>query len=210
MQFIDQQIEEYCLKHTQKEPDYLQELIAETYASMNMPHMLCGRGVGRLLKFLVASLGAKSVIEIGTFTGYSALSMAEGLVAGGKLVTCDVDPKALKIAKKYISKSPYANMIDIKLGPALDTLASLKQDFDFAFIDADKENYPNYYNACLEKLKRGGIIVIDNSLWRGEVMAPLSPEAWAIARLNELIARDERVENVLLAVRDGVNVIRKR
>jgi caffeoyl-CoA O-methyltransferase len=148
--------------------------------------------------------GARRILEIGTFTGYSALLWAEALPRDGKVITCDIDPETTAIAKRYFAESPHGHKIEVKLGPALDSLKLISGPFDLCFIDADKESYPKYYEACMERLRPGGVIVIDNMLRSGEVLNPNSPESTAIDALNKRIRKDTRVENVLLPVRDGI------
>ncbi|MBA3710350.1 MAG: class I SAM-dependent methyltransferase [Planctomycetes bacterium] len=210
MDFIDKAVEGYARDRSRAEPELLQRLTDETYASMKWPGMLCGRLEGRLLKLLVQLIGAKRVLEIGMFTGYSALSMAEGLPDDGRLITCDIDPVAKAFAERYVAESEHGRKIEIRLGPALDTIATLSGPFDLVFIDADKENYVNYYQAVVPMVRSGGLIAIDNALWSGKVVAPADRETRVIDELNRLIADDQRVENVLLTIRDGLHLARKR
>lgn len=203
-------IEEYAKSKTEPEGALLEELARETYASMNMPQMLTGRLEGRFLKFMVQAVAAKRVLEIGMFTGYSALSMAEGLPTGGELYTCDIDPKAIAFAKKYFERSPHGSKITVKEGPALESIKQLKAPFDLVFIDADKENYKNYYEAVLPLVRTGGVILVDNVLWNGAVLDPQTATDRSICEFNDHINQDERVDRVLLTVRDGVFLIRKR
>jgi len=209
MNFVDQAIEAYASNATKAEPALLNELAQETQRSMEFPQMLTGRIEGRFLKLMVALTGAKSILEVGTFTGYSALSMAEALPDDGKIITCEINPKAQNFAQNYFDRSPHGKKIEIKMGPALKTIEALAIELDLAFIDADKENLSRYYEALLIKLKPGGIIVIDNALWSSKVLNPQDSEAKSIHALNEFVAKDSRVENVLLTIRDGVNLIRK-
>jgi len=210
MQFIDPALEAYAKDRTKPEPDLLIELTAETYASMKWPGMLCGRLEGRLLKLLVQLIGARRVLELGMFTGYSALSMAEGMPADGELITCDIDPQAKAFAERYFARSPHGGKITIRLGPALATLKTLSAPFDLVFIDADKENYLAYWHAAIALVRPGGLVVIDNTLWSGKVLDPRDDETRAIDAVNRAIAADPQVENVLLPIRDGVHVARKR
>jgi len=157
--------------------------------------------------------GARQVLEIGTFSGYSGLSMASALPAGGKLVTCDIDPKATAVARRYFDDSPWGDKIEIRLGPAIDTLRELRESgaqFDLVFIDADKGGYVDYYEAALPLLPAGGLVLADNTLWSGAVLDPREDSDHAIVRYNTHVARDERVEQVLLSVRDGVLMARKK
>jgi caffeoyl-CoA O-methyltransferase len=185
-------------------------LAEETRATMSEPAMLTGPTEGRLLESLVHGLAAKRVLEIGTFTGYAALSMAAALPEGGHVHTCDIEPRHVEVAKRYVDESPYADRITIHLGPALETIGRLEGEFDFVFIDADKENYDAYYEAVLPRLSERGLIAIDNTLWSGKVLDPPDETSQAIAALNDKLAADERVVAVQLTVRDGVTLIRRR
>lgn len=210
MFIIDDDIEAYAFSHTSTEPPLLLELAEETKRNTSMPQMLTGRIEGRFLKLLVQLTRAKTVLEVGMFTGYSALSMAEGLPADGRLITCEIEPKYIEIAKRYFAKSPYGEKIEIKQGAALDTLKLLDLKLDLAFLDADKENYSNYYEHLIKLLNPGGLLIVDNTLWSGRVLKPEDQESKAIDRLNKLVQDDSRVEHVLLTVRDGMNIIRKK
>ena len=207
---IDEAIEQYSEAHTTPPEPLLATLAEETYATMSTPQMLTGPVEGRLLELLVHGLGAKQVLEIGTFTGYAALSMAAALPEGGHVHTCDIEPRHADVAQRYIDQSPYADRITIHLGPALETIAKLDGDFDFVFIDADKANYDNYYEAVLPRLSERGLIAVDNTLWSGKVLDPPDESTRAIAALNDKLAADERVVVVQLTVRDGVTLIRRR
>jgi caffeoyl-CoA O-methyltransferase len=173
--------------------------------------MLTGPVEGTFLRMLVQVSGAKRVLEIGTFTGYSALSMAAGLSDDAELITCELDPEHARIAQSFFDRSPQGKRIALKLGPALDSIRTLPRDskFDLVFIDADKENYLNYYEAVLPHLKTGGLIVADNTLWSGKVLDPKEQSDRAIVAFNTHVARDSRVEQVLLSVRDGIMLVRK-
>lgn len=208
--FIEKEIEEYAHNHTRSEPDLLLKLIATTHELTHYPQMLTGRMEGRFLKLLVQITQPRLVVEIGMFTGYSALSMAEGLPEWGRLITCDIDPEARAIAQAAFDASPYGNKIEIKMGPALDTIRQINEPIDFSFIDADKKGYPRYYEEVVKRTRPGGLIVIDNMFLSGRVLAPQDEAAQAVAELNRTITRDERVENVLLTIRDGVQLIRKK
>lgn len=210
MQLIDQEIESYAFQVTQPEPDYLKNLFDRTYAEMNYPDMITGRIEGRLLKFIVQMLQPRLVLEIGTFTGYSALWMAEGLPDEGRIITCDIDPNAQRIAQAAFDASPCRDKIELRMGPALDTVRQLNETIDMSFIDADKENYPAYYEEVLLRTRPGGVIIIDNALWYGRVLDPQDTDSRAVASLNEVILKDNRVENVMLTVRDGIQLVRKK
>jgi caffeoyl-CoA O-methyltransferase len=208
--FVPENIEVYALAHSSPEPPLFAELAAATRAQTTQPQMMVGHTQGSLLKFLVRMTGAKRVLEIGTFTGYSALAMAEGLPEDGSIVTCDIDPKATAIARAFWERSPHGRKIRLQLAPALDTIATLAGPIDFVFIDADKTNYIRYWDACVPKMRAGGVLVADNVLWSGEVLDPETDDARAIAAFNEHVVRDARVEMVMLPIRDGVTLAVKR
>ncbi len=207
---IDEPIEEYAEAHTTPAPELLRRLAAETRATMSAPQMLTGLTEGRFLELLVYAVGARCVLEIGTFTGYSALSMAAALPEGGRIDTCDNEPAHIEVAQRYISQSPHADKITIHLGPAVETIAALDGEFDFVFIDADKVNYDIYYETVLPRLSDRGLIAIDNTLWSGRVLDPQDEDSKAIAALNDKLAADERVVCVQLTIRDGVTLVRRR
>ena len=208
--FIDEGVERFAHDHTKPESDLFRRLREETYAQMDCPQMQVGRIEGRFLKMLVRLTGARSVLEIGMFTGYSALMMAEGLPRDGHIITCDIDPKAEAIARRYFAESPDGHKIEIRMGPALETIATLTGPIDMVFIDADKRNYPNYYEACLPLLRPGGLLVADNVLWSGRVLQPEDDDTRAIVAFNEQVQADSRVENICLTVRDGMMLAWKR
>ena len=210
MIFVDKDVEQFAYDHTQPEGELFRRLREETHAKMQYPQMQVGRIEGQFLKLLVRLLGARHVLEIGMFTGYSALMMAEGLPADGKLITCDVNPEAEEIAQRYFAESPHGHKIEIQMGPALETIASLRGPLDMVFIDADKGNYSNYYEACLPLLRPAGLIVTDNVLWSGRVLNPEDDETRAIVEFNERVQADPRVENVCLTVRDGLMLAWKK
>lgn len=209
MKFIDEALENYCAKHTTPMGPVFDNLRKETFVETNLPQMQVGILEGSLLKLLISLSGAKQVLEIGTFTGYSALAMAEAIPENGKLITCDVDAHATKIAQRNWDKSPHGKKIELRLGPALQTIASLTDSLDFVFIDADKNNYPNYWEACVPKVRSGGLIVVDNVLWSGRVLNPEDDRDRAINKVNGMAVRDSRVECVMLPVRDGMLIARK-
>ncbi len=211
--FLSAELDAYVEAHAPEESELLAELRVRTRAELEWANMQVGRVEGALLRLLVGLSRAKRVLELGTFSGYSALCMAEGLPDDGKLVTCDVDPVATAMAKSVWAKSPHGAKIELRLGPALDTLAALRaegQSFELVFIDADKVNYERYYDACWDLLPQGGLVVADNTLWSGRVVAPQDDEDRAIARFNARVHGDPRVEHVLLSVRDGIMLARKR
>ena len=202
-------LEEYAEAHVTPLEPLLAENYDETFASLTSPGMIAGPVLGRLLRFLVAMSAPQLVLEIGTFSGYSALAMAGGLPSGGRIVTCELSPERADFARSYFERSPYGEWIDLRVGPALDTIAGLDGPFDFVFIDADKEGYTGYYEAVVPKLSPRGVIVADNTLAGGDVVAPLDERDRAIAAFNDHVHADPRTENVLLTVRDGVTVIRR-
>ena len=177
---------------------------------MEAPQMLTGPIEGQLLRMLLQMIQAKNVLEIGMFTGYSALSMAAALPQDGRLITCEINPAAIEIASRYFKRSPHGHKIELRQGAALKTLGNLQHEFDLIFIDADKENYPAYWEALLPKVKTGGLIAADNVLWGGTVLKPRSKDELAIVRFNDIVARDPRVECVLLTIRDGLTLARKK
>ena len=209
---VPDEIDAYAEAHTTAPPELLAELAEETKATLRAPQMLTGTIEGRFLEFLVYALKARRVLELGTYSGYSSLSMAAGLPEGGHIDTCEYEEKHAEVARRYISQSPYADRITIHLGPALETIERLEGEFDFVFIDADKENYVNYYEALLPRLADGGLMALDNTLWSGRVLdeSDDSEGTRAIKAINERIASDERVTSVMLSVRDGVTLVRRR
>lgn len=191
-------------------PELIASLVNETHQSTSAPQMMVGHIEGAFLRLLVRITRANQILEIGTFTGYSSLAMAEGLPANGKLITLDVSKQSTDIAKKYWEKSPHGSKIKSILGPALESIETLEESFDMAFIDADKANYINYYEAILPKLNQGGLIVADNTLWSGRVLQPEAKSDHALAKFNHHVLSDSRVECVLLTVRDGMMLIWKK
>ncbi|OGI44357.1 MAG: methyltransferase [Candidatus Muproteobacteria bacterium RBG_16_64_11] len=204
-------IEDYCASHSSAPSPLLDELERHTRAHCALSQMLVGPLEGALLKLLVKLTGARRILEIGLFTGYSALTMAEALPEDGALITCDIDAANAAIAQSFFDRSPHGRKIQIHLGAALDTLNTFPADraFDLVFLDADKENYINYYEAVLPRLKAGGLIVADNVLWSGKVLSPSEKTDRAIVAFNTHVRIDPRVEKVMLGVRDGVLLIRK-
>ncbi|HEV2804683.1 MAG TPA: class I SAM-dependent methyltransferase [Chthoniobacterales bacterium] len=208
--FIDAAVEQFARDHTGPESDLHARLREETYRDMDRPQMQVDVIEGRFLKMLVRLTGARTILEIGMFTGYSALMMAEGLPEDGRLITCEVDPKAEAIARRYFSESPHGRKISVRMGPALETIKTLSSPLDLVFIDADKANYSNYYEASLPLLKPGGLLIADNVLWSGRVLDPTAPDDHAIVAFDRMVQSDPRVENVCLTVRDGMMLARKR
>lgn len=207
---LPEAIERYCTAHSSGQSQLAQELERETQAHCESPQMLVGAWEGAFLRLLVAAVNARRVLEIGLYTGYSALSMAEALPENGELISCEVNADTAAIAQKYFDRSPHGRKITIRLGRALDTLKTLTPPFDLVFIDADKENYGAYFDACLALLRPGGMIVADNVLWSGRVLDPKEATDRAIVAFNDKVRNDKRVECVMLPIRDGVTLIRKR
>ena len=207
---VPEDIENYASRHSTPLPPLLQELFATTQEQMGeRATMLSGQLEGTLLQMLVASLGARRVLEIGMFTGFSAQMMAAALPDDGRLITCDVYPKAIEIARSFFARSPHGHKIEIREGPALETLRTLEGPFDLIFIDADKENYVAYYDAALPLLAANGVIAVDNVLWSGRVLDPKEESDRAIVAFNTHVQSDSRVTNVILTVRDGLMLIRR-
>jgi caffeoyl-CoA O-methyltransferase len=205
---VNEQVEEYAAEHTTQLNELFDRLAAETREKTTAPQMMVGRIEGGFLATLVRLTGAKRILELGTFTGYSSIAMASALGDDGRIVTCDVDPEATAIARRYMDESGHGHKIEIKLGPALETIQTLDGPFDIVFIDADKPNYLNYYEATLPLLADGGLMVVDNTLWSGRVVEDDDDEnTRAIKDFNDHVTNDQRVENVLLTVRDGMNLV---
>jgi caffeoyl-CoA O-methyltransferase len=210
---VPEEIEEYARRQTTPVPALLEELREVTYASMELPQMQVGVLEGRFLQLLVQLTGARRGVEIGMFTGYSALMMAAGLPEGGELITCDIDPEAEAIARRFFDRSPHGGKIHVRMGPALETLAGLEGPFDFAFVDADKASYARYFDALVPLLRSGGWIAADNTLWSGAVIedaAEQDDDTRALTDFSRHVAEDDRVEQVLLTIRDGITLIRKK
>jgi caffeoyl-CoA O-methyltransferase len=208
---VNEPVEEYAEAHTSPDGELFERLAAETREKTTAPQMMVGRIEGQFLATLVRLGRARQILELGTFTGYSSISMASALPPDGRIVTCDVDPEATAIARRYMDESGHGEKIEIRLGPGLETVETLDGPFDLVFIDADKENYVNYYEATLPKLADDGLMVVDNTLWSGRVADPENQEETtnAIRALNDRVRDDPRVVNVLLTVRDGMNLIMK-
>jgi len=209
---VPNEIDAYAEAHTTPPPELLAELAAETRETMSSPQMLTGTVEGRFLQQLVFGVQAKRVLELGTFTGYSSLSMAMALPEGGHIDTCEVSEEHAEVARRYHARSPYSDRITIHMGPALETIEQLGGEWDFVFVDADKENYGNYYEALVPRLAPAGLMAIDNTLWSGRVLDgdDDTETTRSIRELNDRIASDERVVAVQLTVRDGVTLVRRR
>ena len=211
-EIVDPEVESYAEGHTTPPSALLTELAEETGRSLELPRMMVGALEGRFLETLVFATGAGRVLEIGTFSGYSSLAMASGLPPGGRIITCDLDPVALAVARRFMAAGPHSDRIEIREGPALRTIGQLDGPFDLVFIDADKTNYANYYEAVLPKLAERGLVVVDNTLWSGAVLDndDQSPDTAAIRAFNDMVRHDDRVVCVQLTIRDGVTLIRRR
>ena len=201
-------LDAYVDAHATPLEPLLQENHEATYASLSTPHMIAGPVLGQLLRFLVALTAPRLVLEIGTFSGYSALAMAGGLRPEGRVVTCELSPERAEFAQGYFDRSPWADRIDVRVGPALETVRALEGHFDFVFIDADKDGYPDYYEAVVPKLSPRGVIAIDNTLQGGDVAEPVDERDRAMAAFNDHVQADDRTESLVLSVRDGVTLIR--
>jgi len=204
-------IDGYVAEHTTEPTELLARLAEETRTTLEAPQMLTGTVEGRFLEFLVYATGARRVLEFGTFSGYSSISMAAALPAGGHIDTCEIDETHAAVAQRYIDEAGYSDRITIHLGPAVETVERLEGEFDFVFIDADKPNYVNYYEAVLPRLSERGLIAADNTLWSGRVLddSDDSEGTVAIRAFNEHVRGDARVVSVMLTVRDGVTLIRR-
>ncbi|HEX5468384.1 MAG TPA: O-methyltransferase [Gaiellaceae bacterium] len=207
---VPEGIEAYAERHTTSHHDLLARLAEETRATLSSPGMLTGPVEGRFLQFLVYMTTPQRVLELGTFSGYSSISMAAALPAGGHIDTCEVEEAHASVARRYIEEAGLSDRISVHLGPAIETIESLEGEFDFVFIDADKGNYVNYYEAVLPRLSDGGLIAADNTLWSGRVLDEDddSDGTVAIRTFNEHVLADERVVSVMLTIRDGVTLIR--
>lgn len=212
MHFIPEEIEEYVLQHSQKEPELLQELNRETNQKVLQPRMLSGHYQGRLLSMISKLIQPSTVLEIGTYTGYSALCIAEGLAPDGKIHTIDKNEELVELQKKYFKKSPYNYHIEQYTGDATQIIPTLEMNFDMVFIDADKPNYPIYFNLIIDKLNHGGILLSDNVLWSGKVVQKdeeKDESTEALIRYNKILAEDSRLETIILPIRDGLTISRK-
>jgi caffeoyl-CoA O-methyltransferase len=211
MHFISQELEDYIEQHSEKEPALLAALNKETYQKILLPRMLSGHFQGRVLSMLSKLIRPMNILEIGTYTGYSALCLCEGMQENGQLHTIDIKEELIDFQRKHFDKSPWGKQIFQHLGEAVDIIPTLDLKFDLVFIDADKENYLNYFELILPKMNKGGIILSDNVLWSGKVLEPLNPKDLStriLLEYNQLLATDLRVETVLLPIRDGLTVSR--
>ncbi|MDT0642431.1 O-methyltransferase [Zunongwangia sp. F363] len=213
MDFLPRDIEEYITQHSQKEPEFLAKLNRETHQKILQPRMLSGHYQGRVLSLLSKIIRAQCILEIGTYTGYSALSLAEGLPENGILHTIDINEELFDFQKKYFDASPYREKIKQYLGNAVEIIPEIEDNFDLIFIDADKPNYPAYFEIIIEKLNPGGVILSDNVLWSGKVVKDIKPDdesTMALLKYNKMLATDERIETVILPIRDGLTLSRRK
>ena len=212
MDFLDAKISAYAENHSENEPEMLQQLNRETYAKVLMPRMLSGHMQGRILSMFSRMVRPRRILEIGTYTGYSALCLAEGLTEDGLLYTIDINDELEQMSSKYFKASPYANQISAHVGNALEIIPKIQETFDLVFIDADKENYSRYFDMVWDMLRPGGVIIADNVLWSGHVLkepSQMDEETAALHAFNEKIYADPRCKHVLMPVRDGLMVIMK-
>lgn len=208
----DSEIYNYAETFTTEESPVLKKLNRETHVNILFPRMLSGKLQGSLLKMISNMVSPERILEIGAYTGYSAICLAEGLTANGILHTIEINPELEEIERKYFDESGLTEKIKLHIGNALEIIPSLNEKFDIVFIDADKENYLNYYNLVFDKVRKGGFILADNVLWDGKVLetpAPADTETKALQKFNQFVQNDERVENLLLPFRDGISIIRK-
>ena len=212
MYFLPEDLDNYVVAHSEQEPELLEQLTRETYQKVLQPIMLSGPYQGRVLSMISKLIRPKSILELGTFTGYATLCLAEGLQDEGELHTIDINEELTDFQRKYFDKSSYGNQIIQHTGSALDIIPKLDQTFDLIFIDADKPNYSNYFHLIIDKLNKGGVILSDNVLWHGKVVEPLDDKdksTKAVLDYNILLKNDERIETVLLPIRDGLTISRK-
>jgi caffeoyl-CoA O-methyltransferase len=213
MDFLSPEIDAYVSTHTKPENELLQRLNRETYSKVLMPRMLSGHLQGRVLSMLSYMIAPNRILEIGTFTGYSALCLAEGLAPSGMLHTIDINEELESMVRKYLHESPLGEKISYHIGDAAKIIPGLNETFDLVFIDADKENYSVYYDLVFDKIRKGGYMIADNVLWSGKVLMnekDLDDDSRSIIQFNDKVIRDKRVENVLFPIRDGLMVIRKK
>lgn len=213
MEFISEALNNYCEIHTQPESDLLSELNRETHLKVLSPRMLSGHLQGRFLSFISKLKQPKTILEIGTYTGYSALCLAEGLQKDGILITIDPNEETNLVANSYFKKSAYTTQIKLMQGNAQEIIPTMRNEFDIVFIDADKRNYPLYFDLVIEKVKSGGMIIADNVLWSGKVLSPenkMDQDTKIINAFNQKVSEDSRVTNLLLPIRDGLMILLKK
>lgn len=213
MEFITKDLSDYCENNTSAETDILAQLNRETHLKVVSPRMLSGHLQGRFLSFISKLQQPKLIVEIGTYTGYSALCLAEGLHPEGKLISIDVNEETSSFAKLFIAKTQYADQIELVLADAREFVKTIKEPIDLVFIDADKKNYLAYYYLMIDKIKSGGLIIADNVLWSGKITMSekdMDRETLALHQFNQFVQQDSRVENILLPIRDGLMIVRKK
>lgn len=213
MEFISEELDNYVCKHSTPESELLRKLNRETHLNVLQPRMLSGHFQGRVLSMISKMLRPKRILELGTYTGYSALCLAEGLQENGELITIDKNDELQELISRYLNQSDKAHQIQQVIGDALTEIDQLEGSFDLVFIDADKSNYLNYYTKLIERVESGGCILIDNVLWSGKVLSEAKMndvDTKVLQELNDFVVRDERVEVVLLPIRDGLSLIRKK
>ena len=211
MNFLPEKIDDYSVSHSQKEPQILQELTRETWQKVVNPRMLSGAFQGRVLSMISKLIQPKNILEIGTYTGYSAICIAEGLQEHSSIDTIDKNEELADLQNKYFEKSGFRNKIIQHVGPALEIIPTIHKKFDLVFIDADKSNYSNYFHLIIDKMNKGGVILSDNVLWSGKVVEKLDPkdqDTKALLEYNKLLNTDKRIETVLLPIRDGLTISR--
>lgn len=212
MEFIAPELDDYVCNHTENEPSLLYELNRTTHLNVLRPRMLSGHYQGRVLSMLSHMIRPKNVLEIGTYTGYSALCFAEGVQEGGKVITIDINEELEDLVCEYISKSDYSEIVDFRVGDAMEIIPTLQEEFDLVFIDADKQNYSAYYDLVFDKVKKGGYIIADNVLWSGKVVEDYETtdrDTQLLKDFNKKIQNDDRVQNILFPIRDGLMIARK-
>lgn len=213
MQFIPEKLDDYVIAHSEDEPELLKQLSRETHQKTLQPRMLSGHYQGRVLSMISKLLNPKNILEIGTFTGYSALCLAEGMQNDGELHTIDINEELFDFQRKYFDQSGNGKQIHQHLGDALEIIPKIDLMFDLVFIDADKTNYVHYFNCCIDKLNVGGIILSDNVLWSGKIIEPLKPDdldTKALIEYNSLLKEDTRIETIVLPIRDGLTISIKK
>ncbi len=209
MHFLSAALEAYIADHSEEEPELLRELTRETHLKVLMPRMITGHYQGRVLSLISRIVRPRTILEIGTYTGYSALCLAEGLLPGGKLHTIDKNEELTELQRRYFDRSPYGDQIIQHTGLALETIPRMGETFDLVFIDADKQEYPEYFEMVLPKVRTGGIILLDNVLWSGKVLEPIDPKdrtTQILVDFNKKLTKDPRVRTVVLPIRDGLTI----
>ena len=212
MNYINEHLEDYIIKHSQQEPRILKDLNRETNLKVLQPRMISGAHQGRLLSIISKIISPAKILEIGTFTGYSTLCLSEGLTKDGRIHTVDINEELYDLQRKYFKKSPFNDNIIQHLGNALEVIPTMDNNFDLIFLDADKNNYPEYLDVLISKLKIGGVLLSDNVLWDGKVLNPISEKdipTKAIVKYNKLLSQREDMDNVILPIRDGLTISRK-